>query len=55
MKTREQIIKEIITAYENHNTAHQAMAFKFAIKSMQDAMLFQLAQDLGVELEAVAS
>lgn len=51
MKTRDQIITEVLAAYRRHASHHQEMAFKFALKSMQDAMLFQLAQDLGVSLE----
>lgn len=53
MKTREQVIAEIITAYHRHASHHQDMALKFALKSMDDANLFILAQDLGVSLEPI--
>lgn len=52
MKTREQIIKEMVEAYRKLYPHYQEMAFKFALKTMQDAMLFQLAQDLNVSIEA---
>ena len=52
MKTRQEIIDEILTQYNRLNPIHQAMTLKFALKTMQDAMLFQLAQDLNIDVLA---
>ena len=50
MKTRIQIIEEVLSRLEEIPTHHQLMAVSFALKSMPDANLFILAQDLGIIL-----
>lgn len=52
MKTRKQIIDEILAQHKNHNAAEQAATLEFALKNMQDALLFSLAQDLNIDLGA---
>lgn len=53
MKTREEIIKELVEKISTSPIHHQNMAVKYALKSMPDANLFILAQDMGIELKGI--
>lgn len=51
MKPRIQIINEIILENEKHPQSIQNGTLRSALLNMQDAMLFQLANELGISLE----
>ena len=50
MKTRKQIIEEILEKNRKHSPARQDTTLEYILLNMQDAMLFQLANDLGVQV-----
>jgi hypothetical protein len=52
MKTRKEIIKEILDLNSRHSLIEKQATLEYALQTMQDALLFSLAQDVGIELEA---
>ena len=54
MKTRNQIIEEILKQHSQQNPVTQVLTLRFALKNMQDALLFMLAKDLNISLDTEA-
>lgn len=50
MKSRREIIDEILAKNRLHPIAQRQSTLEFALENMQDAMLFQLAQELEVKI-----
>lgn len=57
MKTRKQIIDEVLAKNRVHSPVRQDATLEFALLGMQDALLFDLANQLGISIveEAVRS
>jgi len=52
MKTRTQIINEILEKNKTHDLVNRQATLDYALKTMQDALLFSLAQDLEIDLDS---
>jgi len=50
MKTRQEIINEILAKNKTHDLVNRQATLEYALKTMQDALLFSLAQDLEISL-----
>lgn len=50
MKSRLEIIQEILAKNRKLSFSEREANLEFALKGMQDALLFQLAEDLGIHI-----